>query len=138
MSLDSQASTHPASPHAVEPGESTNEGRLYLVRRCCRFIEDHLREPLALDDLCRVAAASPRTLEYAFREVLGSSPMAWYRSLRFAAARRALLRSRPPASSVTEVATRFSFWHLGRFSVEYRSRFGESPSATLRHSRDSA
>ena len=137
MSLDSQARTHPVSPNAVEPGESRNVGRPYLVHRCCRFIEDNLLEALALDDLCRVAGASPRTLEYAFREVLGSSPMAWYRSRRFAAARR-VLGSRPPAASVTEVATRFSFWHLGRFSVEYRTRFGEPPSATLRRARSSA
>jgi AraC-like DNA-binding protein len=33
--------------------------------------------------------------------------------------------------TVGDVAMRHGFTHLGRFSVEYRRRFGEAPSATL-------
>lgn len=34
--------------------------------------------------------------------------------------------------TVTEIATALGFVELGRFSVEYRRAFGESPSETLR------
>ena len=46
-------------------------------------------------------------------------------------ARRALMLADPAAATVTAIATEHGFWELGRFSVEYRAPFGESPSASL-------
>ena len=47
-------------------------------------------------------------------------------------ARRAL-REAPADATVTDIATEFGFWELGRFAVEYKALFGEAPSETLRH-----
>src|SRR5260370_29466398 len=51
--------------------------------------------------------------------------------LRLSQARRALLFADDKLATVTEIATCFGFVELGRFSVEYRKVFGESPSQTL-------
>jgi transcriptional regulator GlxA family with amidase domain len=51
--------------------------------------------------------------------------------LRLSQARRALTDADSSQSTVTEIATGFGFLELGRFSVEYRRAFGESPSQTL-------
>jgi AraC-like DNA-binding protein len=53
--------------------------------------------------------------------------------LRLAQARRALLSADSRRITVTEIATCFGFVELGRFSVEYRKMFGESPSQTLHY-----
>jgi transcriptional regulator GlxA family with amidase domain len=51
--------------------------------------------------------------------------------LRLSSARRALLSADGTIAKVTEIAMSFGFAELGRFSVEYKKAFGESPSQTL-------
>jgi AraC family transcriptional regulator, ethanolamine operon transcriptional activator len=46
-------------------------------------------------------------------------------------ARRALRKGLPDTTTVTEIATRYGFWHFGRFAGESQSLFGEAPSSTL-------
>ena len=49
--------------------------------------------------------------------------------------RRALLRA-DSSTTVTRIATDHGFWELGRFSVAYRTLFGETPSESLRRPSD--
>jgi AraC-like DNA-binding protein len=87
-----------------------------------------------LQEVCRALDVSAPTLRRCCDEHLGMSPMYYLWLRRMNLAREALLR-RNSKASVTEIAMNFGFWHLGRFADEYRSLFGESPSATLtRHS----
>lgn len=44
--------------------------------------------------------------------------------------RRALRESTRAVATVIEIATRYGFWQFGRLAVEYRTLFGESPSAS--------
>jgi AraC-like DNA-binding protein/Tfp pilus assembly protein PilF len=80
--------------------------------------------------LASIAGVSSRTMQRQFRTFLGKTPRAVLHDIRFEAARRELLRSLPDARMM-DIAHRYGFTHCGRFSVEYRRRFGESPSQTL-------
>ena len=73
---------------------------------------------------------SQRTLRKAFRGIYGLPPCRRLRMLRLNQARQALLSADGEPATVTEIATQFGFLELGRFSVEYRKIFGETPSQT--------
>src|SRR5258707_13703464 len=91
-------------------------------------------EPLHIASLCCALAVSERTLRKAFHKIYGLPPHRHLRLLRLAQARGALLAADGQVVTVTEIATGFGFIELGRFSVEYRKMFGESPSKTLQRS----
>jgi AraC-like DNA-binding protein len=88
--------------------------------------------PLYLAEICATTGVSERTLRICCQEHLGMGPVhyLWLRRMHFA--RRALVLADPATATVTEIATEFGFWELGRFSVEYRALFGEPPSTSLR------
>ena len=105
------------------------------MRRFHRVVEEHVGEPLYIPEICTAIGISERTLRICCQEHLGMGPKRYLLLRRMHLARRALREAVPDATSVTDVATRYGFWQLGRFAVEYQSLFGESPSATLRRGR---
>lgn len=95
-----------------------------------RWIEAHLERPLTLDDLCRVAGVSPRSLHRLFLRYRGRPPMKHVAARRLSRARNRLLQRRP-GDSVTRVAIECGFAHLSRFAGLYRATYGERPSESL-------
>ena len=118
-----------ADPHGnVEARTARN---WQLVRSVRELVEESPDCPLSVAELCARFRASRRTLQYAFEDTVGVNPSAYIRAVRLDHVRRELRA----AGSVTEVATRWGFWHFGNFSNEYRGQFGELPSETWRRSR---
>jgi AraC-like DNA-binding protein len=95
------------------------------------YIEANAAEPLTLAAIAAAVGVSVRSLTSAFREFRDTSPGQYLREVRLNAVRDEL-RKASPGTTVADVAMRWGFTHLGRFSVDYRRRFGEYPSATLR------
>lgn len=115
-----------------EPGLALARRRRGLVDRAIAYVEARPESRTTVTEMCRAMGVGRRTLEYAFREVLGTSPRAYFIQCALEAAQRVLRVSSPSDRTVTEVAIECGFWHLGRFSVTYRAAFGETPSQTLR------
>lgn len=105
-----------------------------VLRRACDYIESAAPDEFSFADLAAHAGTSLRTVQLAFRRELGTTVSAHVRQRRLAAA-RALLLQAPPSHSVSSVAEQLGFYHLGRFSAEYRRAFGERPSDTVRRRR---
>jgi AraC family ethanolamine operon transcriptional activator len=62
------------------------------------------------------------------------SPKQFMLGTRLNKVRRCLNRP-SDATTVSDTATRFGFYHFGHFSNQYRRLFGETPSQTLRQAR---
>ena len=116
---------------AETPFSRESNPRVDLVEQVERVALAHIEEPLPISTLCHAFEISARTLRKAFHEAYGLPPCRRLRMLRLSAARSALLAADCRRVTVTQIATGFGFPELGRFSVEYRKAFGESPSETL-------
>jgi len=101
-----------------------------------RAAVDHIHEfahlPLTVSDIAQAADLSVRGLQESFQRSLDRTPMQYLREVRLRRAHDDLLRATPAQVSVAEVAARWGFTHMGRFSGEYLRRFGEYPKHTLR------
>jgi transcriptional regulator GlxA family with amidase domain len=121
----------------AEPIEPTRHDRTRQAHSdIVRIAEAHalsqVGEHLSVSDLCRVTGVSERTLEYAFREVMGLGPVAYLIRLRLHRVREGLLAGTHATTTVTTEALNWGFWHFGEFSRAYKNCFGELPSDTLR------
>ncbi len=104
------------------------------VPRFIRRAEEYMRAQAGNDitpaDIAEAAGVSLRSLHRGFRSFRQTTPAAHLKTLRLDAAHEMLRRGN--AASVTEVATACGLTHLGKFARDYRRRFGERPSDTLR------
>jgi AraC-like DNA-binding protein len=105
-----------------------------ILRRAERFIIDNASASITVSDVADHLGISLRSLQAGFRQWRETTPTAFLRRARLQLVRDELLRSSQD-TNVTTVALRNGFSHLGRFSAQYRSAFGEDPSATLRRGR---
>jgi AraC-like DNA-binding protein len=108
--------------------------RARVMRRLEEVLTSTPDRPLYMPQLCATVGASYTMLRDCCQDYLGMSPKRYLWLRRMQLVRRALQSADAEKTTVTEIATDYGFWELGRFSVAYRSLFGESPSAALRRS----
>jgi len=115
--------------------DRTGQTNNRIIKTAESFALEHVdRRPL-VSDLCEATGVSERTLQYAFKDILGLTPTAYLIRLRLHRARSDLRLASAKTTTVTEVALEWGFWHFGDFSKAYAQCFGELPSKTLRRIR---
>ncbi len=116
----------------MRPDTIARQHHHLIINRFFEALEAHPGHPLSMPALSRKIGVSSRTFRMACQEQLGVSPTHYLLLRRMQLARRALREADPTLTRVTDIATEFGFWELGRFAVKYHQIFGETPSATLR------
>jgi AraC-like DNA-binding protein len=118
----------------LEPsrGDRTRQAQSLIVKTAEAHAVSKAGASLYVTDLCKAAGVSERTLEYAFKEVMGLTPVAYLVRLRLHRVRQALLAAPLGSTTVSAQALNWGFWHFGEFTRAYKECFGELPSDTLR------
>ncbi|MDR9773299.1 helix-turn-helix domain-containing protein [Rhizobium hidalgonense] len=99
------------------------------VRRAIDYMHANIAEPLTMTMIADDVGVSLRALQTGFKAFRGTSPAGYLRTIRLQAAREQL-RDPTNQRSVREICMIWGFAHAGRFSIIYRSTFGESPRDT--------
>jgi AraC-like DNA-binding protein len=122
-----------AVAHDFEPSRSdrTRQAQSLIVKTAEDYALSQTGANIYVTDLCKAAGVSERTLEYAFKAVMGLAPIAYLTRLRLHRVRQALLAAPAGSTTVSAEALRWGFWHFGEFARAYKECFGEPPSDTL-------
>lgn len=112
--------------------EDVEQAKNAHVRRAIQYIHDYFGEMITVGEIAEMLQISTRSLQLGFKTELGLTPMQYLREKRLREARHALATS-PESDTIGDISERCGFGHFGRFSVEYKRRFGESPHETRRN-----
>lgn len=119
----------PASQSQPQP-PSSNMVANDRVRRALLLMEQHLSDPLTVEEIARRLSISTRQFERLFRLSTGMSPTGFYRNLRL---RYGLWLLHNTERSITMIALETGFADCAHFSRQFRDLYGVSPSATRRN-----
>ncbi|UCB54882.1 MAG: helix-turn-helix domain-containing protein [Thiotrichales bacterium] len=97
------------------------------------YLLNNLESPVTRTRLAEIAGVSVRSLSRAFVKRHGVGPMRFLRERRLEAVRMELINARPGSTKVSDIALRYGFSELGKFSLLYKSVYNEKPSETLRY-----
>lgn len=95
------------------------------------FIHRFADQELDASDLVMISGTSKSTLYREFQQALHMSPMDYLKNYRLEQIHHALLQNNANIS-ISRLAYDWGFRHLGRFSQEYKAKYGVLPSETLK------
>jgi AraC-like DNA-binding protein len=101
------------------------------TRAAVEYMIANAHLPIRTEDVADAVGMSQRSLQAAFRREHDITAIDYLRRVRLDRVQEELRRSDPGRATVAEIAQRWGFAHLGRFSASYTNRFGEYPSTTL-------
>ena len=109
----------------------TNRAKYRAAKKARDYIHEHYASPIRIEDICRATGVGVRTLQRCFSDYFDFAIRDYIKTVRLDAARRGLRAARPLDTTVAAIAMRNGLSHFGRFSIEFRKRFGELPSDVL-------
>jgi AraC-like DNA-binding protein len=92
----------------------------------------HMDGEFTTETLAREHGVSSRSLQQAFKSLYGFTPNQFIRLLKLNLVHHELIQAENDRVTVSRVAHKWGFKHLGRFACHYKVLFGEAPSVSLK------
>jgi AraC-like DNA-binding protein len=119
---------------ALTDGHRTvTPARPAALRRALTYIDEHAHEPIGITEIAEASGIGARGLQQLFRSHREDTPLGYLRAVRMRHAHHDLQAADPATGdTVAAIAARWGFTHPARFAADYRHRYGQHPSTTLR------
>ena len=98
-----------------------------LLISACGYIEINLHRKITMLELKQHTKCSERSLQLIFKKHLNKSPFEYIEEQRLLRAYE-LIKQHKQSKRTTDIAREVGFTHLGRFSLNFKKRFGIHPS----------
>ncbi|WP_219701345.1 AraC family transcriptional regulator [Marinomonas lutimaris] len=115
----------------VRQSSLSNESLHRHIERIRNYVLDNITTDITIDELANLCQISRKSLYNLFERETGLTPSAYVRRLKLESV-HSELKNNERIKNVTQVALKYGFTNLGRFSAQYREQIGELPSQTLR------
>jgi len=98
-----------------------------LLLTACEYIKINLHRKIMMLELKQHTKCSERSLQMIFKKYLNKSPFEYIEEQRLLKAYE-LIKQHKQSKRTTDIAREVGFRHLGRFSLNFKKRFGIHPS----------
>jgi len=93
----------------------------------------HMDGNISISSLAKQYKVSEQTLRNSFKSLFGFTPKLFLRLLKLNIVRQELQKNDSEQNTVSKIAFKWGFKHMGSFSAYYTELFGENPSLTLKN-----
>lgn len=118
---------HPQPPFLTADSHAISDPRL---RKALFLMEQHMGDPLRVEDIAREVSTSTRQLERLFQDTVGQSPSSYCRRLRLQYGRWLLTHT---DRTVTQVAYDCGFADCSHFSRSFKKLYRAAPASLRRN-----
>lgn len=101
-------------------------GQIQQISRSVSFINQHIDQPVKVEQLAELAHMSPSHFHKSFRDVMKVSPLQYAKSMKLFHAQTLLIEGK----KVNQAAYAVGYNSTTQFSREYKRQFGFAPSET--------
>jgi AraC-like DNA-binding protein len=113
-------------------GDSRTDPCDFVMTSALEFVRTRPSDKILIDDIAVAAGVNERTLLRSFRHYFEMGPKHYLKLRQLNLVRHMLRQHHADRISTTTIMSNYGVTEFGRFAVEYKNLFGESPSDTLR------